>query len=47
MARAGLRVEVTKSNPYRFLSDQARGASETFGVKSVSVLARKAEAGRR
>jgi arsenite methyltransferase len=40
MARAGLRVEVTKSNPYQFLSDQARGASETYGVKSVSVLAR-------
>jgi arsenite methyltransferase len=46
MARAGLRVEVTKSNPYRFLSDQARGASETFGVKSVSVLARRTETGR-
>jgi arsenite methyltransferase len=40
MARAGLRVEVTKTNPYEFLSDQARGASETFGVKSVSLLAR-------
>jgi arsenite methyltransferase len=40
MARAGLRVEVTKTNPYEFLSDQARGASETYGVKSVSVLAR-------
>jgi arsenite methyltransferase len=40
MGRAGLRVEVTKSNPYEFLSDQARGASETYGVKSVSVLAR-------
>ncbi len=40
MGRAGLRVELTKSNPYEFLSDQARGASETYGVKSVSVLAR-------
>jgi arsenite methyltransferase len=40
MGRAGLRVEVTKSNPYEFLSAQARGASETYGVKSVSVLAR-------
>jgi arsenite methyltransferase len=39
IARVGLRVELTKTNPYRFLSDQARGASETFGVKSVSVLA--------
>jgi arsenite methyltransferase len=43
MGRAGLRVEVTKSNPYEFLSDQARGASETYGVKSVSVLARLPE----
>lgn len=41
MARAGLRVELTKANPYEFLSEQARGASERFGVKSVSVLARK------
>lgn len=36
---AGLRVEITKANPYRFLSDQARNASEEFGVRSVSVLA--------
>ena len=36
-----LRVEGTKDNPYRFLSEQARGASEQFGVKSVSVLARR------
>jgi arsenite methyltransferase len=41
MARAGLRVEITKANPYRFLSDQARNASDEFGVKSVSVLAVK------
>jgi arsenite methyltransferase len=41
MARAGLRVELTKANPYQFLSEQARGASDRFGVKSVSVLARK------
>jgi arsenite methyltransferase len=45
MARAGLRVEVTRSNAYRFLSEQARGASNTFGVKSVSVLARKDDLG--
>lgn len=38
---AGLRVETTKQNPYRFLSDQARNASEEFGVRSVSVLATK------
>lgn len=41
MERAGLRVELTRANPYEFLSEQARGASETYGVKSVSVLARK------
>ena len=36
---AGLRVEVTKTNPYRFLSDQAVNASRQFGVRSVSLLA--------
>jgi arsenite methyltransferase len=41
MARAGLRVELTKANRYQFLSQQARDASDRFGVKSVSVLARK------
>lgn len=39
---AGLRVEVVEENPrYRFLSRSAQGATEQFGVKSVSVLARK------
>lgn len=38
---AGLRVETVRRNPYEFLSDGARGASATYGVKSVSVLARK------
>ncbi|MBB4934823.1 ubiquinone/menaquinone biosynthesis C-methylase UbiE [Lipingzhangella halophila] len=41
MSAAGLRVEVMRTNPYEFLSEQARGASERFGVKSVCVLARK------
>lgn len=41
ITRAGLRVEVMKTNPYQFISDQARGASEQFGVKSVCVLAHK------
>ena len=41
MARTGLRVETTRSNPYQFLSEQARNASDRFGVKSVSVLARR------
>ncbi|MGC0250921.1 methyltransferase domain-containing protein [Pseudactinotalea sp. Z1748] len=38
---AGLRIEMVTTNPYRFLSDQARGASDRFGVKSVCVLARQ------
>jgi len=39
---AGLEVITVRDNPeYRFISDSARGASDTFGVKSVSVLARK------
>lgn len=41
MARAALRVELMKTNPYEFLSEQARDTSKQFGVKSVSVLARK------
>lgn len=40
---AGLRVEQIKENPqYRFLSSSAQGATQKFGVKSVSILARKA-----
>jgi arsenite methyltransferase len=38
---AGLRLESMKRNDYRFLSEQAVGASERFGVRSVSLLARK------
>lgn len=39
---AGLRVERIEENPeYRFISDRARGATAKFGVKSVSILARK------
>jgi arsenite methyltransferase len=37
----GLRLELTKKNQYRFLSQQALNASERYGVKSVSILARK------
>jgi arsenite methyltransferase len=38
--RAALRVEELRDNPeYYFISDSAQGATETFGVKSVSVLA--------
>jgi ubiquinone/menaquinone biosynthesis C-methylase UbiE len=40
--KAGLRVERWVENPqYGFTSDSAKGATETFGVKSISVLAVK------
>lgn len=39
--RAGLEVRAIRDNSYGFLSDQARGASKTFGVQSISVLAVK------
>ena len=39
---AGLRIEEIKQNPYEFISERARDASEKYGVKSVSVLATKA-----
>jgi ubiquinone/menaquinone biosynthesis C-methylase UbiE len=39
---AGLKVLAVKENPqYRFLSKSAQGASKQFGVKSVSLLAKK------
>jgi ubiquinone/menaquinone biosynthesis C-methylase UbiE len=39
---AGLNVIKIEDNPaYRFISDNARGASKKFGVKSVSLLAVK------
>jgi ubiquinone/menaquinone biosynthesis C-methylase UbiE len=41
---AGLHVTTMQENPqYLFLSDSAQGATTTFGVKSVSVLAAKPE----
>jgi SAM-dependent methyltransferase len=37
---AGLHIETVQENPqYRFISDSAQGATDTFGVKSISVLA--------
>jgi hypothetical protein len=37
-----LRVDTIEENPaYQFISDNARGASKKFGVKSVSMLAFK------
>ncbi len=39
---AGLRVETVRDNPaYAFLSDSAQGATETYGIKSISLLAVK------
>ena len=40
---AGLKVERIEENvQYQFISDRAKGATEKYGVKSVSILARKA-----
>jgi arsenite methyltransferase len=37
---AGLKVIKIQDNPaYQFISDNARGASKKFGVKSISLLA--------
>jgi arsenite methyltransferase len=42
---AGLEIVKVQDNPeYRFVSDSAQGATTTFGVKSVSILARKPDA---
>jgi arsenite methyltransferase len=38
---AGLQIEQFQENPYEFISDRARDASVKYGVKSVSLLARK------
>jgi arsenite methyltransferase len=38
---AGLVVREVRTNPYEFLSDQARGASRQYGVKSISLVAVK------
>jgi ubiquinone/menaquinone biosynthesis C-methylase UbiE len=43
----GLRLELMKRNQYQFLSEQARNASLRYGVKSVSILARKGGKGTR
>lgn len=38
---SGLLVDRVRLNSYEFISDQARNASATYGVKSISVLATK------
>jgi arsenite methyltransferase len=41
--RAGFDVQLVRANPaYTFISESAQGATATFGVKSVSLLALKA-----
>jgi ubiquinone/menaquinone biosynthesis C-methylase UbiE len=42
---SGLRLELMKRNQYRFLSESALGAGERYGVKSISLLARKPDKG--
>ena len=42
IAEAGLELRAVQDNPrYHFISDSAQGATETFGVKSISALATK------
>ena len=42
MEDAGFSIEATRENDqYRFLSESARNATLTYGVRSVSILARK------
>lgn len=38
---AGFSVEAVRDNDYRFVSDQALGATSTYGVTSISVLAHR------
>ena len=38
---AGLEIVEVKDNPYAFISDNAKGATIQFGIKSVSILAVK------
>ena len=38
---AGLEIVSVKDNPYAFISDNAKGATKQFGIKSISILAVK------
>jgi arsenite methyltransferase len=38
---AGFSVETVRDNDYRFVSDRALGATTTYGVTSISILARR------
>ena len=44
VASAGFTVAVHRTNAYEFISDQARNATATYGVKSISLLATKTAA---
>jgi SAM-dependent methyltransferase len=41
ISEAGFEVEAVRDNDYRFISERALGATTTYGVSSVSVLARR------
>lgn len=41
---AGFKVTTVRDNEYRFISERARGATTTYGVTSISVLATRARA---
>jgi SAM-dependent methyltransferase len=41
IGRAGFVIDEIRVNPYAFISERARSASEKYGVKSVSLLAHK------
>jgi arsenite methyltransferase len=41
IAAAGFDIETVRENPYRFVSDRAVGATTTYGVTSISLLARR------
>jgi ubiquinone/menaquinone biosynthesis C-methylase UbiE len=38
---AGMEVVEVKENPYAFISNSAKGATKSYGIKSVSILAQK------
>lgn len=38
---AGFKISVVKDNPYAFISDNAKGATDDYGIKSISILAIK------
>ena len=41
ISNAGLQIKEVKENPYAFLSNGAKGATDDYGIKSVSLVAVK------